>query len=244
MATTNIYILRLEGGRFYIGKSADPQSRYVQHLQGNGCAWTKKYRPVELMRTIRNASVFDEDKYTKEYMAKYGIDKVRGGTYVTEELEPGLRASLLREIWAATDCCTRCGRKGHFVKACNARTDTAGNSISVIASSSKRVWNSTVQRYIDPTIYEDDSDEEDDEDEDDDEESDDDDEEEDEFVWGCEYCDRTFTTAFGCSVHEKTCKEKQATVPALSQSAWYARMNAAKARAAELKASRGGDSRR
>lgn len=26
--------------------------------------------------------------------------------------------------------------------------------------------------------------------------------------WGCEYCDRTFTTAFGCGLHEKSCKEK------------------------------------
>lgn len=179
MATTNIYILRLQGGRFYIGKSADPQSRYVQHLQGNGCAWTRKYKPVELVRTISGASPFDEDKYTKEYMAKYGIDKVRGGTYVTEELEPGLRSTLMREIWAATDCCTRCGRKGHFVRACTARIDVAGDSIPgthAVPSSSKRVWNSTVQRYIDPTIYEDESDEDEEEDEEESgEESDDDD---------------------------------------------------------------------
>ena len=25
--------------------------------------------------------------------------------------------------------------------------------------------------------------------------------------WGCEYCDRTFTTKYGCSVHERSCKE-------------------------------------
>ena len=28
-----------------------------------------------------------------------------------------------------------------------------------------------------------------------------------EEVWGCEYCDRTFTTRFGCMVHEKSCKQ-------------------------------------
>lgn len=33
-----------------------------------------------------------------------------------------------------------------------------------------------------------------------------------ECVWGCEYCDRTFTTRFGCSVHEKSCKEKAVEV--------------------------------
>ena len=25
--------------------------------------------------------------------------------------------------------------------------------------------------------------------------------------WGCSYCDRTFTTRYGCSVHERSCKE-------------------------------------
>jgi hypothetical protein len=30
---------------------------------------------------------------------------------------------------------------------------------------------------------------------------------EEELVWGCEYCDREFTTRFGCMVHEKTCTE-------------------------------------
>ncbi len=25
--------------------------------------------------------------------------------------------------------------------------------------------------------------------------------------WGCSYCDRTFTTYYGCSVHERSCKE-------------------------------------
>ena len=29
----------------------------------------------------------------------------------------------------------------------------------------------------------------------------------DEEVWECEYCDRTFTTKFGCSVHEKSCSK-------------------------------------
>ena len=25
--------------------------------------------------------------------------------------------------------------------------------------------------------------------------------------WGCDYCDRTFTTRYGCSVHERSCKK-------------------------------------
>lgn len=29
--------------------------------------------------------------------------------------------------------------------------------------------------------------------------------------WGCDYCDRTFTTEYGCSVHERSCKKTRAT---------------------------------
>jgi hypothetical protein len=28
-----------------------------------------------------------------------------------------------------------------------------------------------------------------------------------EEVWECDYCDRTFSTKFGCSVHEKSCNK-------------------------------------
>lgn len=29
--------------------------------------------------------------------------------------------------------------------------------------------------------------------------------------WECEYCDRTFTTKYGCSVHERSCASKETT---------------------------------
>jgi predicted GIY-YIG superfamily endonuclease len=167
MATTNIYVLRLEGGRYYVGKSEDISKRYKQHLGGSGSAWTRKYKPLSLVKTIENVSSFEEDKVTKEYMSKYGIDKVRGGSYVEIDLSDFQTESIKTEIWGAKDLCTQCGRSGHFVKNCHAKTDVSGNDIE----------------------YEEESEEE-------------------ELVWGCDYCDRTFTTAFGAGVHEKSCKEK------------------------------------
>ena len=166
MATTNIYVLRLEGGRYYVGKSDDVKNRYQQHRNGLGSAWTRKYKPIVLEKTIENVSPFEEDKITKEYMSKYGIDKVRGGSYVEVELSGFHMDALNMEIWAAKDLCTKCGRPGHFVKDCYAKTNALGNKIEY--------------------------------------------DEEDE-VWGCEYCDRTFTTESNCIVHEKYCKEKATT---------------------------------
>jgi predicted GIY-YIG superfamily endonuclease len=75
--TTNIYVLHLQGGAYYVGKSDDPMRRYQEHLDGRGSAWTKLHRPIAVERVIAGASPFDEDKITKELMAKHGIDKVR-----------------------------------------------------------------------------------------------------------------------------------------------------------------------
>lgn len=164
----NVYILRLEGGRYYIGKSHDVMKRYKEHLNGNGSAWTRKYKPVSVVKIIKDVSSFEEDKITKEYMSKYGIDKVRGGSYVEIELSDFHIEALKMEIWGAKDLCSQCGRAGHFVKDCYAKTDASGNKI---------IYDEEITKTNDD-------------------------------VWACLYCDRTFTTRFGCSIHEKSCKEK------------------------------------
>jgi len=195
--STNIYVLRLEGGRYYIGKSNDITKRYKEHLNGSGSAWTRKYKPISLVRTIPNASPFDEDKWTKEYMSIFGIQNVRGGSYVQLELEASQIEVLKMEIRGANDKCTRCGREGHFIKDCHAKTEVKLNKLD--KSSDEEEWGC---EYCDRTfttafgcgVHEKSCKEKN--------------KSSDEEEWGCEYCDRTFTTAFGCGVHEKSCKEK------------------------------------
>jgi predicted GIY-YIG superfamily endonuclease len=115
---TNIYILKLQNDKYYIGKTDNVEKRFLEHVNGKGSTWTQLYKPISVEKIISNSSPFDEDKYVKEYMSKYGIENVRGGSYVREILDEVSRFSLQKEIWAANDCCTQCGRKGHFVKDC------------------------------------------------------------------------------------------------------------------------------
>ena len=121
--STNIYILRLEGGRYYIGKTDNLERRKQQHMNGTASAWTKKYKPVAVEKIIPNVSSFDEDKYTKEYMSKYGIDKVRGGSYSQMSLDDSQKKAIERERRGATDACQGCGEKGHFIRFCHAKED-------------------------------------------------------------------------------------------------------------------------
>jgi len=116
--TTTIYIMKLEGGYWYVGKTHDIAKRVKQHFEQNGSTWTKLHKPIAMEACYRNASPFDEDKYTKEYMMKYGIDKVRGGAYSAPRISNEQKELIQRELWGAQDLCFLCGNN-HYVKDCS-----------------------------------------------------------------------------------------------------------------------------
>ena len=66
-----IYILQLESGKYYIGKTTNPSFRLEQHFNSNGSSWTKKYKPTIVIELIPNCDDYDEDKYTIKYMEQY-----------------------------------------------------------------------------------------------------------------------------------------------------------------------------
>ena len=68
--------------------------------------------------TIENVSPFEEDKITKEYILKYGIENVIGGTYIQIELTESQIKSINDELRGAMDECMKCGKKGHFAAEC------------------------------------------------------------------------------------------------------------------------------
>lgn len=168
--TTTVYILRLAGGNWYVGKTDNFQKRMEEHVRGGGSAWTSMHKVVKVEKVVEGASPFDEDRYVKEYMAKYGIDKVRGGSYVSERLDHVSVAALERELRGASDCCMRCGRNNHFVKDCYAKTHVSGKSMAHPPTKSFQHR----RRYADEDGDDSDDDDSDDYDDDDDDCDDDD----------------------------------------------------------------------
>ena len=124
-----IYILKLQDNKYYVGKTDNFEKRKHEHINGIASCWTKKYKLISVEQIIKDASPYDEDKYTIEYMGKYGINNVRGGVYVKEALDSNEIYNINKQIWGATDCCTQCGRKGHFVKNCKFIKDINGLDI-------------------------------------------------------------------------------------------------------------------
>jgi len=116
-----IYILELEGGKYYIGKTSNPEFRINQHFNKDGSMWTRKYRPIRLYSLIPDCDNFDEDKYTKIYMKKFGINNVRGGSYSQIELREEVYRLLQKEFNQAEDKCFYCGLHGHTINNCKVK---------------------------------------------------------------------------------------------------------------------------
>jgi len=114
----SIYILRLLNNKFYVGKSMNPCKRIKEHFKNNGSVWTKKYKPIETIKIISDCDHYDEDKYTKIYMEKYGINNVRGGSFTSINLKKEEIIFIEKAIITANDRCFKCGSKGHFINNC------------------------------------------------------------------------------------------------------------------------------
>lgn len=113
-----IYILELESNKYYIGKTTNPEYRLETHYDGDGSAWTHKYKPIKLIEIFGGCDNFDEDKYTLKYMEKYGINNVRGGSFCEIILNQENINTIKRMITGSTDKCFICGKSGHFVSDC------------------------------------------------------------------------------------------------------------------------------
>jgi predicted GIY-YIG superfamily endonuclease len=118
-----IYVLGLQEGKYYVGKTNDITRRLQEHQSGSGCEWTKRYRMVKLLHSEQSSDPYDEDKITKKWMAEKGINNVRGGVYSQVVLPDEQIASINRELRGAEDKCLGCGRDGHMVKNCPFRSD-------------------------------------------------------------------------------------------------------------------------
>lgn len=110
----DVFVLKLEKGRYYIGKSTDVETDLASHQNGVGNLWTKLFRPVQTIAIFKNVPAAEEHKQTIIYMKTYGIDKVRGSIYTNLELSEA-------EIKAIKDeylICFYCDQIGHLKKDC------------------------------------------------------------------------------------------------------------------------------
>ena len=113
-----IYVLELVGGKYYVGKTNNPGFRIEQHFHSGGSTWTRKYNPIRVLELIDNCDDYDEDKYTRIYMDKFGVEHVRGGSFCEEVLDEATVKMLEKMSNSTKNKCFICGKLGHFAKEC------------------------------------------------------------------------------------------------------------------------------
>jgi hypothetical protein len=94
-----VYVLKLQDGKYYAGKSSDPDRRFLEHKYGTASEWTKQYKPImPAIQEIPITSEHDETNITKDLMKKYGIDNVRGGPWTTVFLTEQEKSFIQKQI--------------------------------------------------------------------------------------------------------------------------------------------------
>lgn len=144
----NIYVLELQGKKYYVGKTNHTFRRFSQHKTGSGAKWTQKHKVKDLFAFHKDMKDSDENKITIQMMKKYGVRNVRGGSWtkvnMTEaeikRLENKINARGRRRRTTQTSqikaraskkkLCTRCGRTSHTVEKCYARFHSNGKSLT------------------------------------------------------------------------------------------------------------------
>uniref|UniRef100_A0A6C0ADN5 GIY-YIG domain-containing protein n=1 Tax=viral metagenome TaxID=1070528 RepID=A0A6C0ADN5_9ZZZZ len=132
--TNLIYALELENNKWYIGKTSDIELKINEHKsKNNHNFWTYEYK-IKNYEIIENPvkSKFSEDNLTKEYMMKYGIENVRGGSYLKFKLDEDEIKILKREFLHIEDKCVYCGDMDHHFFDCIFQYGTHQPEISLL----------------------------------------------------------------------------------------------------------------
>ena len=130
-----VYVLELEQGRVYVGRSKNVERRVSAHISGSGSAFTKAFPPTgvilpRLGRVSGSIEAAERDE-TLRYMFLRGIQVVRGWKYTridmsSEEVDEA--EANIRELY---DLCRRCGHPGHFMGKCVNTFDRLGRRCQI-----------------------------------------------------------------------------------------------------------------
>jgi predicted GIY-YIG superfamily endonuclease len=63
-----IYVLKLLNNKFYVGRTSNIHKKIHQHNTSNGSAYTKIYKPIDIVEIIIETNEDDENKKTIEMM--------------------------------------------------------------------------------------------------------------------------------------------------------------------------------
>ena len=129
-AARGVYVLELNGGGFYVGKSENVQARVQQHLAGVG---SSRYcvarggvkRVLSTLTPAQENLAGWEQSETLAQMRLRGVGNVRGFEWTTQVLKPTDYQTIRTLQLGTADLCRKCGGEGHFAAQCGTRRKQA-----------------------------------------------------------------------------------------------------------------------
>jgi len=112
------YVLECEEGMIYVGKTTNPEFRVEDHFTEGGAAWTSMYRPFAVLECRPSRDKFDEMNTTLQYMAKRGVQQVRGGPWTTIKMSASQEQTIKQMIASVDDLCYYCLVSDHILADC------------------------------------------------------------------------------------------------------------------------------
>ena len=123
-----VYVLKLNNGKYYVGKSeTSVKNRLKHHFSGNGSEWTKLHGIIGKIDTS-TVPMDDIESWeraeTLHVALKYGIENVRGHQFTRIVLRDSDINDFEKQVCERKDLCRRCGRNGHMISRCVSHTRT------------------------------------------------------------------------------------------------------------------------
>lgn len=139
-----LYIIELQDGKFYVGKTKNFVHRMDQHLEGDGAYWCKTYGPMKSCSKVCDFvdATHEETKKTLELMVEKGINNVRGAEYC--QLAPFTAADCRRMSYAAIHHLKRTDREhieNCFERNCASNPPMVASMQNSVSSATKQVYN-------------------------------------------------------------------------------------------------------
>lgn len=134
----DIFVLQCVAGKYFVGYSKSLNLRISEHFSGNGGEWTSKYKPVAVIKVLRQKRKAEVLREFLIFAGIFGVDNVRGGCYSSEEISHYKKGVVIRDSAKYKKSCSNCGMDNHPRECCLTPVEPIPTMEDILAAGTRR----------------------------------------------------------------------------------------------------------